>query len=315
MNALIIAAHDGQQLDPATACAVTAARPLAANGRIDILVVGHDTAAVAAQAAALVGVASVRVADSPALGAPNAETLARQITAVAAGYAWVLAAHNLQARAALPRAAALAGAAYLSDVVRTAADALERPAYAGAVVTRVRPLAAATFLTVRASAFPAAAAASAPAPIEAVAAVEADARTRILGSEGGASTRPDLSRARIVVAGGRGVGSAENMAKVEALADHLGAAVGASRAAVDAGFAPNAVQIGQTGKVVAPDLYLALGISGAIQHLAGIKDAKCIVAINKDPDAPIFQIADYGIVGDLFEALPVLQAQLAAAAA
>lgn len=315
MNALIIAAHDGQQLDPATACAVAAAGSLAASGRIDVLVAGHDIAAVAAQAATLAGVGTVLSADAPALATLNAETLARQIAAVAGAYAWVLAAHNLQARAALPRAAALAGGAYLADVIRTTAEALDRPAYAGAVISRVRPLAATAFLTIRPSAFPAAAASAAAAPVETVAAVVADTRTRLLGSEGDASARPDLGRARIVVAGGRGVGSAENMARVEALADHLGAAVGASRAAVDAGFAPNSVQIGQTGKVVAPDLYLALGISGAIQHLAGIKDAKCIVAINKDPDAPIFQIADYGIVGDLFEALPLLQAQLPAAAA
>lgn len=315
MNALILAAHDGQQLDATTASVVTAAQPLAAGGQVRVLVVGHGVAAVAAQAAALAGVGAVLVADAPAFATLNAETLARQVAAAAASHAWVLAAHNLLARAALPRAAALAGAAYLSDVTRTTAEALERPAYAGSVVTRVQPVAASTFLTVRASAFAAVPAAASPAPIESIAAVEADGRTRVLGLEGSASTRPDLTRARIVVAGGRGVGSAGNMAKVEHLADHLGAAVGASRAAVDAGFAPNAVQVGQTGKVVAPDLYVALGISGAIQHLAGIKDAKCIVAVNKDPDAPIFQIADYGIVGDLFEALPALESGLPPAAA
>ncbi|WP_431798444.1 FAD-binding protein (plasmid) [Cupriavidus metallidurans] len=315
MNALILAAHDGQQLDASTACVVTAARSLAAGGQVHILVVGHGVAAVADQAATLAGVSAVLTADAPAFAALNAETLSRQVAALAAPYAWILATHNLQARAALPRAAALAGAAYLSDVTRTSPDALERPAYAGAVVTRVQPIATSTFLTVRASAFQAAPTAATAAPVQDVPPVEADVRTSILGREGSTSTRPDLGRARIVVAGGRGVGSAENMAKVEHLADHLGAAVGASRAAVDAGFASNSVQIGQTGKVVAPDLYVALGISGAIQHLAGIKDAKCIVAINRDPDAPIFQIADYGIVGDLFDALPSLESGLPAAAA
>ena len=320
MNALVIAAHDGQQLDTATASVVTAACQLAApdGGQVHVLVMGHDTAAVAAQAAALMGVSVVLCADDAALAAPNAETLARQLAAVAAPYAWVLASHNLLARAALPRAAALRGAAYLSDVVRTAPDALERAAYAGAVLTRLQPAAAtATFMTVRASAYPAAAAAAAastPAALKAVAAVAPDTRTRLVARACALTSRPDLGRARIVVAGGRGVGSAENMARVEQLADHLGAAVGASRAAVDAGYASNAVQIGQTGKTIAPDIYIALGISGAIQHLAGIKDAKCIVAVNKDADAPIFQFADFGVVGDLFDALPALQSGLPAAA-
>lgn len=310
MNALLLAAHDGQHLDPAVASAVAAALPLVQGGCVDILVAGHQMATVAAQAAALAGIGTVYVADAPALASLNAETLARQIVRQCAGYRWVIGLHNLQARAALPRAAALAQAAYLSDVTRTAPDALERPAYAGAVTTRVQPLTEAVFLTIRASAFAPVQATASPARIEAAEAVQADTRSRVTGTEAVASSRPDLGRARLIVSGGRGVGSVENMAKVEALADHLGAAVGASRAAVDAGFAPNAVQIGQTGKVVAPQLYLALGISGAIQHLAGIKDAQCIVAINKDAEAPIFQIADYGVVGDLFEALPVLQAGL-----
>ncbi len=266
-------------------------------------------------ATGLMGVGVVLCADDAALATPNAETLARQLADVAAPYQWVLANHNLLARAALPRAAALCGAAYLCDVVRTAPDALERAAYAGAVLTRLKPAAAtATFLTVRASAYLAAAAASTPAAIKAVAAVAPDTRTRLVSRASAPSSRPDLGRARIVVAGGRGVGSAENMARVEQLADHLGAAVGASRAAVDAGYASNAVQIGQTGKTIAPDIYISLGISGAIQHLAGIKDAKCIVAVNKDADAPIFQFADFGVVGDLFDALPALQSGLPAAA-
>lgn len=314
MNALILAAYEGQQLDASCASVVAAALALRGPaGCLDVLVAGHGTDAVAGQAARLTGVDRVLVADAPALAQPAAETLARQIAQLAGGYRWVIAPHNLVMRAALPRAAALAGAAYLSDVIGAAPDTLERPAYAGAVLTRVQPQVASVFLTVRASAFEPVRAGEVAAPVEAVSAVEPDTRTTLLGIERLGGSRPDLTRARVVVAAGRGVGSADNMARVEALADHLGAAVGASRAAVDAGFAPSAVQVGQTGKVVAPQLYLALGISGAIQHLAGIKDAKCIVAINKDPDAPIFQVADYGVVGDLFDALPVLRAGLPAA--
>lgn len=312
MNILVMAAHGGQQLDPSTASVVTAATKLttSTDGRIHVLVMGHDVAAVAAQAAAIKGVDIVFVVDDQALASPNAETRARQLAAMAGDYAWILAGHSMAARAAFPRAAALCGGAYLSDVIRASADVLERPAYAGVVVTRVRSHASMTFLTVRSSSFEAAGTVASAAAVIPVAAVAPDTRTRLIGHEGAASTRPDLGRASIVVAGGRGVGSQENMAKVEALADYLGAAVGASRAAVDAGFASNAVQIGQTGKTIAPEVYVALGISGAIQHLAGIKDADCIVAINKDPDAPIFQIADYGVVGDLFDALPALQAGL-----
>jgi electron transfer flavoprotein alpha subunit len=316
MNALVIAAHDGKQLDIATASVVTAAHQLVAPniGQVHILVLGHHTTAVAAQAAALAGVGVILHVDNAAVAAPNAETLARQLAEVAVPYGWVLASHNLLARAALPRAAALRGGAYLSDVVRIASGVLERLAYAGAVLTRLKPAASATtFLTVRASAYPCAGGTTTPAVINAVDAVVPDTRTRLIARTGALSSRPDLGRARIVVAGGRGVGSAENMARVEQLADHLGAAVGASRAAVDAGYASNAVQIGQTGKTIAPDIYIALGISGAIQHLAGIKDAKCIVAVNKDADAPIFQFADFGVVGDLFEALLALQSGLPAA--
>ena len=317
MNALVFATHDGQQLDPATACVVTAARQLVAGnqGLVHVLILGHQVADVAAQAAAIEGVDLVKLVDQASMLALSAETLARQLKEVGP-YDWVLGCHNLVARAAFPRAAALAGAAFLSDVVRTAPDTVERPAYAGAVLTRVRSTATCTFITVRPSAYvPATSApASTPARIEAIAPVAVDARTRLLTSASGAGSRPDLGRARIVVAGGRGVGSAQNMRKLEQLADHLGAAVGASRAAVDAGFASNAVQIGQTGKTIAPDVYLAMGISGAIQHLAGIKDAKCIVAVNKDPDAPIFQIADFGVEADLFDALPLMMSALPPAA-
>ena len=315
MNTLVIAAHDGHTLDASTAGVVTAARQLASrNGaQVQVLVVGHQVAGIAAQAAALGSVDSVLLLDDAGLAAANAETLALQLAALAPRFAWMLSAHTMAARAALPRAAALCGGAYLSDVVSVGADSLVRPAHAGAVLTTVRPRADTVLLTVRASSFAAAAPAAPPAPVARQAPAAFDPRTRVLHKEGSTGSRPDLSRARIVVGGGRGVGSAHSMGRVEALADHLGAAVGASRAAVDAGFASNAVQIGQTGKTIAPDVYVALGISGAIQHLAGIKDAKCIVAVNKDADAPIFQIADYGLVGDLFDVLPVLQQGLPAA--
>jgi len=312
MTTLILAAHDQQQLDPATARLVTAARRC--GELVEVLVMGRDTAAVAAQAAALQGVGRVLQADHPALAQTNAETVARQLVALVDDrHRVVLAAHGLLARAALPRAAALLQAAYLADVTAIpAADTFVRPMYAGAVLATVQVPAARLLCTVRASAFAPAEASAGPAPIDVVTAVEPDPRSQLVDREAARSTRPDLTRARVVVAGGRGVGAAENMQLIEALADRLGGAVGASRAAVDAGFAANAVQVGQTGKVVAPDVYLAAGISGAIQHVAGIKDAKVIVAINKDPDAPLFGMADIGLVGDLFDVLPALTAALPA---
>jgi len=253
----------------------------------------------------------VLLAAAPQLAHPSAETLARQIDALAGDHRRILAAHTLAARAALPRVAARRGAAWLSDVVAIESpEVLVRPMYAGSVLARVAPQAAQLLMTLRASAFAPAGSAATPCAIVPVPAVEADARTRLLGRETVDDSRPDLGRARIVVAGGRGLGAAEHMALVEALADRLGGAVGASRAAVDAGFAPNSAQIGQTGRTVAPELYLGAGISGAIQHLAGIKDARVIVAVNKDADAPIFSVADIGLVGDLFEVLPALTAAL-----
>ncbi|KAI3602687.1 Electron transfer flavoprotein, alpha subunit (plasmid) [Cupriavidus necator H850] len=311
MNVLILAAHDGQHIDPTTAHIVGAASRLASGGAVHLLVLGHRCATVADQAAGLPGVAQVLLVDDAAYATPNAETIARQLAALGRDYQWLVAAHDLRARAALPRTAALLEAAYLSDVIGVDADSLRRPIYAGAAISHLQSTARTTCLTLRTSAFaPVRDSAAADAVIVQIPAVPADTRTQLVGRDVATSHRPDLGRARIVVAGGRGVGSAASMALVEKLADHLGAAVGASRAAVDAGFAANAVQVGQTGKTVAPDVYIALGISGAIQHLAGIKDAKCIVAINKDPDAPIFQVADLGFVGDLFEALPALQAGL-----
>jgi electron transfer flavoprotein alpha subunit len=308
VNALILAAHESQQLDPGTACLVTAARK--ADACVHVLVLGDGSIAVAEQAARLAGVSQVLLADAPQLANPNAETVARQLHSLIDGYPWILASHQMLARAALPRAAALANAAYLADVSDIlSADRLVRPMYAGSVNATVQPTVARCLFTVRTSAFEACGESS-PCAITRVSAAHADDRTRSIGLDAAPDTRPDLARARVVVAGGRGVGAAQHMRLVEALADRLGAAVGASRAAVDAGFAPNAWQIGQTGKTVAPELYFAFGISGAIQHLAGIKDAGVIVAVNKDPDAPIFGVADIGLVGDLFEVLPRLSAEL-----
>ncbi|WP_085315478.1 electron transfer flavoprotein subunit alpha/FixB family protein [Derxia lacustris] len=309
MTTLVIAAHDGRQLDDATARVVTAARQLGAS--IDVLVLGSGIAAIAAQAALIEGVARVRAVDAPQLAVVHAEDLAAQLAALAGEYGAVLARHDMLARSALPRAAALAEAGFLADVTAIPApDRFVRPMYAGGVVAEVKPAQARLLLTVRPSAFAPAGAAAAPAPVEALDAVAAPRRARLVGQDLAGGDRPDLTRARIVAAGGRGVGSAEQMKLVEAVADRVNGAVGASRAAVDAGFAPNAIQVGQTGKTVAPEVYLAFGISGAIQHIAGIKDAKIIVAVNKDPDAPIFQIADIGLVGDIFEVLPRLAAEL-----
>jgi electron transfer flavoprotein alpha subunit len=305
MNALVIAAHDQRQLDSNTARLVTAARQL--GGQVHVLVMGAGCAAAGAEAALLEGVGKVLLADAPQLQDPVAETAASQVLSLIGDYRHVLAQHGTLGRAALPRLAALCDAAFLADVTGIEADRVfVRPMYAGSVVARVRPTAARLVFTVRASAFGPAPAAPQACPVEAVAAVSAYPRTRLVSRELAAADRPDLTRARVVVGIGRGIGAAEHMPLAEAFADHAGAALGASRAAVDAGFAPNAIQIGQTGKTVAPDVYLAFGISGAIQHLAGIKDAKVIVAVNKDADAPIFSIADFGLVGDLFEVLPAL---------
>lgn len=309
MKVLVLAAHDAQQLDSNTARLVRAASQLAP-ADVHMLVLGSGCAAVAEQAATLAGVTQVLCADAPHLAAPNAETLARQVGAVADDYQFIIGAHGMAARAALPRAAALRGAAFLADVTAVeSAQQLVRPMYAGSVIAKVRPQAQQVFITVRPSAFEPCAQ-GAGCGISTVAAVAPDTRTRLVGRDEPSDARPDLTRAKIVVAGGRGVGSAEHMSLVEALADQLGGAVGASRAAVDAGFAPNAIQVGQTGKTVAPDVYMAFGISGAIQHLAGIKDARVIVAVNKDADAPIFSVADVGLVADLFEVLPALHRAL-----
>ncbi|MDD2881691.1 MAG: FAD-binding protein [Rhodoferax sp.] len=312
MTTLVIAEHDGAQIDPSTLNLLGAASQI--GDPVQLLVLGHDCAAVAQAAAALAGVSQVLLADNPQWVTPSAETLARQIEALMPAYDLLVAAHKMLHRGALPRAAARLRAAYLSDVVAIeSAHRFVRPMYAGSVLARMETQSAMTLLTLRPTGFAPAVGTQGACPVVDVATVTPDHRSRLENRETMGSDRPDLSRARVVVAAGRGVGAREHMALIEQLADHLGGAVGASRAAVDAGFAPNAIQIGQTGKSVAPDVYLAFGISGAIQHLAGIKDAGFIVAVNKDPDAPIFSIADVGFVGDLFDVLPALTAGLPAA--
>lgn len=313
MTTLVIAEHDGTQLDPSTLNLLGAA--LQISGAVHLLVLGHGCAAVAQAAASLAGVSQVLLADNPQWAAPSAESLALQIEALMPTYDLLVVAHRMLHRGALPRAAARLQAAYLSDVLAIESEHhFVRPMYAGSVLARVETQSAKTLLTLRPAGFAPAAGTQAACQVVAVPAVAPDGRSRLESRETMDSDRPDLSRARVVVAAGRGVGAREHMALIEQLADHLGGAVGASRAAVDAGFAPNAIQVGQTGKSVAPDVYLAFGISGAIQHLAGIKDARIIVAVNKDADAPIFSVADVGFVGDLFEVLPALTTGLPAAA-
>lgn len=313
MTTLVIAEHDGTQLDPSTLNLLGAA--LQIGDPVHLLVLGQDCAVVAQAAAALAGVSQVLLAQHPQWELPSAETLALQIGVLMPDYDTLLAAHRVLHRGALPRAAARLQAAYLSDVVAIeAGPRFMRPLYAGSVLACVEAQADKTLLTLRPAGFAPATGTQLACPVVTLASVSADSRSQLESRESIDSGRPDLSRARVVVAAGRGVGAREHMALVEQLADQLGAAVGASRAAVDAGFAPNAIQVGQTGKTVAPDVYFAFGISGAIQHLAGIKDAGVIVAVNKDPDAPIFSVADLGLVGDLFEVLPALSAGLPRAA-
>ncbi|MFT3759180.1 electron transfer flavoprotein subunit alpha/FixB family protein [Thauera sp.] len=313
MKTLVIAEHDNKQLAAATLNAVTAAAHF--GGEIDLLVAGADCGGVVAQACAVAGVARVLKADAAHYADALAENLAVLIQRVAGenGYRAVLAGASAFGKNLAPRVAALLDAAAVSDVVAiAAAGRYERPIYAGNVLVAVESDQALDVLTVRTTAFDAAAGGGAAAVVE-IAAGPDLALSRVLGRELSKSERPELGAAAVVVSGGRGLGSGENYHRIlDPLADVLGAALGASRAAVDAGFVPNDYQVGQTGKIVAPGLYLAVGISGAIQHLAGMKDSRVIVAINKDPDAPIFQVADYGLVADLFEAVPALTSSLAA---
>lgn len=308
MAILVIAEHDNQSLKAGTLNTVTAAAKL---GEVHVLVAGHNAAAAAAAAKAVAGVAKVLLADNAAYAHGLAENLAPLVVELAKGYSHVLAPATSYGKNLLPRVAALLDVAQLSDIIAIeSADTFVRPVYAGNVLATVQSLDAIKVITVRTTAFEAAATGG-TANVEAVATVSDAGLSSFVGQELTKSDRPELGAAKIIVSGGRALGSEEQFkAVIEPLADKLSAAVGASRAAVDAGYAPNDYQVGQTGKVVAPQLYVAVGISGAIQHLAGMKDSKVIVAINKDEEAPIFQVADYGIVGDLFTVLPELMSEL-----
>ena len=309
MAVLVIAEHDNKTLKRATLQAVDAAARL---GEVHLLVLGSGVDAVAQAAAKVAGVAQVKVVDDPALAEPLAEVVTAQVVPLAKDYSHVVAAATAHGKDFMPRVAALLDVAQISEVTGIdSADTFRRPIYAGNAIATVQSSDPIKVLTVRGTSFDEAAAEGGSAAIEKVAAVAVDGQPALVGREQASSDRPELTAAQVVVAGGRGLGSAEQFqAVLEPLADRLGAALGASRAAVDAGYAPNDWQVGQTGKVVAPQLYIAAGSSGAIQHLAGMKDSKVIVAINKDEEAPIFQVADYGLVADLFDALPELEKAL-----
>jgi electron transfer flavoprotein alpha subunit len=309
MVALVIAEHDNASLKSSTFHTVTAA--LACRGDVHLLVAGAACGAVAEAAAAIVGVAQVLVADAPHLGDGLAENIAEQVLAVAADYSHILAPATAYGKNILPRVAARLDVAQISEITRVEApDTFERPIYAGNAIATVRSSDPVKVLTVRSTGFDAAPSTGGHAGVTRLQAVACSGKSRFMSREVAKSDRPELATAKIIVSGGRGMGSGENFKILEALADKLGAGMGASRAAVDAGFVPNDWQVGQTGKIVAPTLYIAVGISGAIQHLAGMKDSKIIVAINKDEEAPIFGVADYGIVGDLFTLVPELTASL-----
>jgi electron transfer flavoprotein alpha subunit len=305
MPVLVIADHDHNNLKPATLNVIGAAQKL--GQPITILVAGYNATGAAQAAAAITGIAEVLHADDAAYAHFLAENMGSLIAKLAGGYSHILVAAMSGGKNYLPRAAALCGVAQISDIMAIeSADVFVRPIYAGNAIARVQAHDAIKFITVRTTAFDPVAATGGNAPIRKINGMGDSGLSRFAGAEISKSERPDLTAARVVVSGGRALGSAENFKMLEALADKLGAAVGASRAAVDAGYVPNDYQVGQTGKVVAPDLYIAVGISGAIQHLAGMKASKVIVAINKDGDAPIFQVADYGLVGDLFQIIPEL---------
>jgi electron transfer flavoprotein alpha subunit len=306
MSVLVIAEHDNASIKGATLNTITAA--LQCGGDVHVLVAGHNAGAAAQAAAQIAGVAKVLHADGAGMAHGGAECVAAQVLAVAAGYSHLLFPATASGKNVAPRVAGLLDVAQISDATKViSADTFERPIYAGNAIATVQSSDAVKVITVRTTGFDAAAASGGSAAIESVAAV-ADAGTATFqGSEIAKSDRPELTAAKIIVSGGRAMGSSEKFNEVlTPLADKLGAALGASRAAVDAGYAPNDWQVGQTGKIVAPQLYIAAGISGAIQHLAGMKDSKVIVAINKDPEAPIFSVADYGLEADLFTAVPEL---------
>jgi len=309
MTALVLLENDAHGIKQPARSAVAAAQKLGVE--VHVLVAGEGIAAAAAAAAMLPGVAKVLKADAPAYAHALAEPLAALLVALAPGYTHLLAAATAAGKNVMPRAAALLDAQPISDIADVVdADTFVRPIYAGNALATVASTDATKVITVRAASFDPVAAEGGSAAIEDAPAVAVPGLSRFVSAELSRSERPELTAARVVISGGRGMQSGENFKLIEPIADLLGAAVGASRAAVDAGFVPNDYQVGQTGKIVAPDLYVAVGISGAIQHLAGMKDSKVIVAINKDEEAPIFQVADYGLVADLFTALPELAAEL-----
>ena len=308
MAALVIAEHDNATLKAATLNTITAAAQC--GGEVAVLIVGSGCSAAAQAAAAVQGVSRVLVADAPHLADQLAENVAEQALAVASGFSHILAPATAHGKNILPRVAARLDVAQISDIISVVSpDTFTRPIYAGNAIATVQSADAVKVITVCTTGFDAAAQGGAAA-VEALAAVADTGRSSFVGREVAKSDRPELAGAKIVVSGGRGMGSADNFKILDPLADKLGAALGASRAAVDAGYAPNDWQVGQTGKIVAPQLYVAIGISGAIQHLAGMKDSKVIVAVNKDEEAPIFGVADYGLVGDLFQAVPEIVQEL-----
>ncbi|MFT7288597.1 MAG: electron transfer flavoprotein alpha subunit [Halieaceae bacterium] len=309
MSTLVVAEHDNSSLNPATLTAITAAQAMGAE--VDVLVAGADCSGAAAAAQAVQGVRKVLCADNAVYAHQLAENVSLLVAEVAADYDNVLAASTSNGKNIMPRVAALLDVAQISDIISVeSADTFKRPIYAGNVIATVQSSDAKKVITVRTTAFDGAAAEGGSAELLSLDAAHDAGISSFVGQALAVSDRPELTAAAVVISGGRGMQNGDNFKLLEGIADKLGAAIGASRAAVDAGFVPNDMQVGQTGKIVAPDLYIAVGISGAIQHLAGMKDSKVIVAINKDEDAPIFQVADYGLVADLFDALPELEAQL-----
>jgi electron transfer flavoprotein alpha subunit len=314
MTVLVVAEHDNKSVKPATLNAAAAAAELgtAGAGDVHILVAGEDCRPAADAAAKIPGVAKVLIADDPAYGHGLAENVAPLLVSLAPQYSHLLAPATTQGKNLMPRVAALLDVMQISDISGVVStDTFVRPIYAGNALATVQSKDPVKVITVRGTAFPPGEAEGGSASVEAVGGAGSAGLSEFVKAELSKSERPELTSARVIVSGGRGMQSGDNFHLLEAVADKLGAAVGASRAAVDAGFVPNDYQVGQTGKIVAPELYIAVGISGAIQHLAGMKDSKVIVAINKDEEAPIFQIADYGLVGDLFKILPELDAELA----
>ncbi|WP_199611559.1 electron transfer flavoprotein subunit alpha/FixB family protein [Flocculibacter collagenilyticus] len=308
MSILVIADHDNQALKADTHKAVHAA--VAIGGDVDVLVVGSNVSAIAEEAAKISGVSKVICADAAEYEHQLAENVAELVAEMGKAYSHILAAATTTGKNFMPRVAALLDVEQISDIISVeSADTFKRPIYAGNAIATVQSSDDIKVITVRSSAFDAAGT-DGSASVESIATVKASANSSFVSAELTESERPELTAARVVISGGRGMQNGENFNLLEGIADKLGAAIGASRAAVDAGFVPNDMQVGQTGKIVAPDLYIAVGISGAIQHLAGMKDSKVIVAINKDEEAPIFQVADYGLVGDLFDVLPELEGKL-----